>query len=261
MSSRDRASLVAASGFAGLYKSFVLRAKVSLQHVPNRVFRLYSSARFNTANRMECPICWETLHTKHVTSVPCGHLFHEQCLLLHIQQRAREADEDEENIMPDCPTCRTPIKRLNKNIMKRIPVSLHEYVQGALRRVYLSPPSSDEVEHIREMDHLWSRLEQMQHSLEESGEKVVAAENKVATLTEALKKERQRNKGFQTAITLLQQQRMKVASARARDGRQSTSAAGQSGTATTKLDDEEMRRLVVQVRLPHILVATTSQKL
>ncbi|KAI0084564.1 hypothetical protein BDY19DRAFT_529196 [Irpex rosettiformis] len=186
---------------------------------------------------MECPICYDSLHWKQVVCVPCGHLFHEACLNTFIQRRGAEYDEDvfdeddDEDSAPKCPTCRTPIRQMGEEMMRElIPDFLRCRIHPAIRKVYLSPPTDDQAERMRETDHLWEKLEKIQRELSESASKVDAAENKasmmwntvtvaedkakaaekkasvllrkVKDLGESLKKEQQRHKVFLHSVAV-----------------------------------------------------------
>ncbi|KAI0338696.1 hypothetical protein BDW22DRAFT_668896 [Trametopsis cervina] len=154
---------------------------------------------------LECPICWDSLQSRAVVSIPCV----------------------------------TSDKR------RKIPAQLREYAHEAIRRVFMEPATSDGVESLREMDYLWTRLEQLQHLLEQSKTKESAAEDKVATLTKDLSQAREENKKLQSTVTSLQnqqQRRQQREKSPVKDGAGSN-VAGLSSVmpvATSSLEEEMM---------------------
>ncbi|KAI0804660.1 hypothetical protein BC629DRAFT_1590901 [Irpex lacteus] len=160
-----------------------------------------------------------------------GHLFHAVCLERHIEQWEKDhghdydSDDEYEDMTPDCPSCRTPITNSPPKVtMDRISPSLLQRIYPAICKVYLSPPTADEAERMREVDQLWSKVERMHHELEECTNKAAAANTKckkaeskatgltkrVKELMDALQKEQQRYKFLQSALASSMEQRKKA---------------------------------------------------
>lgn len=92
---------------------------------------------------------------------------------------------------------------VTKEMSRRIPAPLRGYAHGAIRRVYLAASEDSDIDSIREVDHLWNRLEQMHSSLQENKEKATAAEDRIAELAAALRQEQAKNKDLQNKIAFL----------------------------------------------------------
>lgn len=126
---------------------------------------------------MECPICWDSLVSASTptVSIPCGHLFHEKCLHPYMVQRA-------ETGLPDCPTCREPIKLITGHDLARIPRELHELCHTAVRRVYVAARGTDADDTAKELDYLYARVAQLQDGVQHAREKEESAEGRIAAI-------------------------------------------------------------------------------
>ncbi|KIP07865.1 hypothetical protein PHLGIDRAFT_127378 [Phlebiopsis gigantea 11061_1 CR5-6] len=126
---------------------------------------------------MECPICWDSLVSASTptVSIPCGHLFHEKCLHPYMVQRA-------ETGLPDCPTCREPIKLITGQQLARIPRELHELCHTAVRRVYVGSRETEADATAKELDYLYARVAQLQDGVQHAREKEESAEGRIAAI-------------------------------------------------------------------------------
>jgi hypothetical protein len=115
----------------------------------------------------------------------------------------------------------------------------------------LTPLMEDEMQRAEEMDHLWSRIEQMQQSLQESNDRAATAEKKAAELAEALRKGRQLIKSLQSAVVT--QQRSKLTSSRTRD-RSKHQDIGVAGPSTVKAQScvDNAHQLSVQITQSYV---------
>jgi len=139
----------------------------------------------------------------------------------------------------------TPLGLVTSDMLKRIPVSLRSFTHSAIRRVYLAPPANEDSDSGREVDYLWSRLEQMHNSLEESKSSVTAAEDKLATMSETLRQEQEKYRQLQKIVALLQQQRRPMQVQQSSDNYGSPGPSNSRATFQTL--DEQIPEPVVQM--------------
>ncbi|EIM80472.1 uncharacterized protein STEHIDRAFT_45110, partial [Stereum hirsutum FP-91666 SS1] len=80
-----------------------------------------------------CPICLDTY--KSPVSLPCGHVFCQQCIVLTVQSPNAACSTHR-----SCPTCRRPfpIASLDPQF---IPAHLRPFILPAVRRLYIDTPA------------------------------------------------------------------------------------------------------------------------
>lgn len=78
----------------------------------------YNVKLYVSKNHNECPICIDSLYNKNVSELPCGHVFHQQCLLEGIMEYGYKK----------CMQCNKPLTIATKNIFTCEPNEYTNYL-------------------------------------------------------------------------------------------------------------------------------------
>ncbi|KAH9479187.1 hypothetical protein JR316_0007773 [Psilocybe cubensis] len=109
---------------------------------------------------MACGICLSEFKGP-VMSLPCGHLYCEECITQHVNLRS-----DSVGMTSTCPECRSDFPLVVPDL-RFLPKQYHAFVSHSLRRVYISPTSQTDAAaaSAAEIEHLQNELEKVYKKL------------------------------------------------------------------------------------------------
>ncbi|KAJ3526847.1 hypothetical protein NM688_g8209 [Phlebia brevispora] len=150
---------------------------------------------------MECPVCWDSLAAESLVtvSIPCGHLFHEQCLYACIQQHINASEGSSEASEPGCPSCRKPLN-LSQSQFDRLPKDLRPYI-SPIRRVFLNGVAVDPDEETTAD----AQIRELRARLEASEEACRNTESVIRDLRSRLSQEQRKTTELQQELNIVLQ--------------------------------------------------------
>jgi len=120
-----------------------------------------------------CPICLEGLETP--VSIPCGHVFCEECLTSHIK-----ASKD--MTTSACPSCRSSFHTVAP-ILTYVPTKFHKFMIAGVRRIFLEEEpnvgadSSSKADLEAQLNHCSTRLKSLESFNDTLREKLKKSED------------------------------------------------------------------------------------